>query len=450
MMKRFLCMLFAVLMGLSCLSFIGCNSEPEFTEDGKKIIRFAFNSWDVSNRVWERVINKANEILDEQGEKIEIQGVKIAGSGWNDYYMKMQTQIGTGRGPDIGEIAESYMPQCIMNGMALEITDLVDRDLNMDDYYELAFNGAMRDGDKLYGMPSSLHVLLMYYNKDMFTEKGLEMPSRDWNDAMSFTELRETAKALTSSDTGANKVFGFQGAPYMGYIGMYAKSNGGHNVFDDAGNCTLTEPESLEVYKLFDDMYFTDKSIPLPGDNEILSAFERFEAGKIAMMVEGTCSLPDINEIDSFNVGVAAVPAGKGTAYTSEFLNSFVIWKGTDNVENSWKALKAIYSEECWNIMVEENFCGLPVCKATLENYSDAFLGNTMDADDNKCLTDALEHLLNVPYNAFYQKADDEANQAMDKWLLQTKKDDGSIYTYADYAEEVKQIVLSAKAESEE
>ena len=55
-------------------------------------------------------------------------------------------QIAAGTGPDIGLIAESFMPQCISTGIALDITDYMDR-INLDDYFSATFyNAAYQDG----------------------------------------------------------------------------------------------------------------------------------------------------------------------------------------------------------------------------------------------------------------------------------------------------------------
>lgn len=52
------------------------------------------------------------------------------------------------------------------------------------------------------------------------------------NKASSFDEYREMAKALTGGE-GANKTYGFSAGPYMAAIGMFNKSLGGNNVFDE-------------------------------------------------------------------------------------------------------------------------------------------------------------------------------------------------------------------------
>jgi len=407
----------------------------------KITVRFAYNAWDQSIIAYTAAIEKANSLLKNQGSGITIEGVKIPASDWNDYYSKIATQIAAKKGPDIGVIAESFVPQVITKGMAIDITQFVEAGLDKSKYFDATFQGsAYRDG-KYFGLPSSNYFMLMYYNKDMFAAAGLPEPSKDWNNAISFNRVREYALAMTKGD-GANKAFGFHGGPYMSFVGMYSVSNGGNNIFDSNGNCTLTSPQSLAVYKWFDDMYHVDKSLPTPTDTTLISPADMFKAGKLAMMVDGSWTLPAVKEIEGINIGLAAVPAGLGKAYSSMFLDDFIIWKGTQNPLASWQALAALYSDEVWDLLTKFNFCGIPISRKALDDNRSALLGAKFSAEDVKCFIGGLEHTLKVPYNEFYEQVDQQANNIMDEWTLGKIK-------YDEYAKKVSDIVMAGKAKAE-
>lgn len=428
-MKRILATLLCLMLAASIM--------PSLAED-TVTVRFAYNAFDASIVAWSACIDAANRVLKEQNKNIVIEGVQVPANDWNDYYTKMTTQIAAGTGPDIGLIAESYMPQAIDKGIALDITEYMDR-INMDEYFDATFyNAAYQDG-KFYGLPGSIYFMLMYYNKNLFEEKGVEMPSLDWNNSTTFEEVLEKSAVLSGGE-GANKTYGFNGGPYMAFIGMYSLSNGGNNVFDAEGNATLTSPESLAVYKWFDDM-MQNKYMPRPSDTTVISAFDMFATGKIGMLVDGSWSLSTLYNYDELNIGIAPVPSGNGKAHSAMYVDSFLVYKGTKNVEASFDALNAMISQEGWNALAQTAFGGIPVNRAAFEANRDKFLPAGMDATDMDVLVSGLDHAVKVPYNEFYEQADYEANLAMEEWLL-------GMITYEEYAGKVQGIVEKYEAES--
>jgi ABC-type glycerol-3-phosphate transport system substrate-binding protein len=281
--------------------------------------------------------------------------------------------------------------------------------------------------------------MLTYYNKDLFAEKGVPAPSLDWNNAITFDQVLNDCAALSGGE-GANKTYGFNGGPYMAFIGMYSLSNSGHNVFDDEGNVTLTQPESLAVYHWFDDM-LQKGYMPRPSDTQVISAFDMFATGRIGMLVDGSWSLASLYDYDEMNIGIAPVPSGNGQSYSAMYVDSFVVYKGTKNEEAAFDALNAMISTEGWNALAQTAFGGIPVNRIAFEENKDKFLPMGMDAEDLDVLISGLDHAVRVPYNEFYQEADYEANLAMDQWLL-------GMIGCEEYAEEVKGIVEKYAAES--
>lgn len=363
---------------------------------------------------WEAQAEAANTLLEPQN--IQIKAQKIAAPSWSEYYQKIVAQQAAGRAPDIGRAAESLMPQIVARGQAVELTPYVS-ELDLSQYFESPFrSAAFRDG-KHYGFPSGTYNMVLYYNKALLDEAGLAHPSTDWNNAISFQQVRDYAKQLTEGE-GGNKRFGFAAGPYMAFIGMYSLSNGGQNVFAEDGSCALTQPESLAVYQWFDDMLQTDGSMPRPTDTEVISGLEMFRSSRIAMMVDGTFVHTVIRDIEEFPVGIAAVPSGTGPAFSSQFVDSWVVWKGTEHEREAWEAIKALNSPEALSALAGAGVGGTPVLRQTLEEQGDVLIGERFAAEDKAAFLGALDHGISVPYNEFYQEADDRVNSSMDEWLL--------------------------------
>jgi len=362
---------------------------------------------------WLAQVEVANELLADQNIRINVQ--QIPASGWSEYYQRIVAQIAARRAPDIGRIAESFMPVVIENGHALDLTDYMS-EIDMSQYFEAPFYASAHQDGRFYGFPSGTYNMLLYYNKDLFDAAGLPYPSSDWENAITFDQVEAYAQTLTQGE-GANKTFGFAAGPFMGFIGMYAVSNGGANVFHEDGSCALTEPEALEVYGWFDRM-LSAGTMPRPTDTSVVSAFEMFRAGRLGMIVDGTWYLNPLKEVDNFRVGIAAVPSGSGQAYSSQFVDAWVVWRGTENPDAAWEAIKALNSKEALGALAAAGVGGIPVHQGTFEEAGDQILGDGFGAEDRAAFRGALENGLAVPYNESYQEIDDRVNATLDEWLL--------------------------------
>lgn len=406
-----------------------------------EMVEISFSMAAYSNEVdgWTAMIEEANRQLENNGKNIYIKINKVPCTGWPEYYQKVITQMAGGSAPDIGRIAESYMPMLINKGQVVDLTDYMAEDFDMSRYYEKTFeNSAYVDGH-YYGLPSGLNYYLVYYNKDMFDAAGLDYPSPDWNNASSFDEYREMAKALTGGE-GANKTYGFSAGPYMAAIGMFNRSLGGNNVFDDNGNPTMNDTVTKEVYGWFDAMLREDYSMPRPTDTKVMSAFDMFKAGRLGMILDGTWWLGGIRDITDFNVGIAAIPSGKGAeAFTSQFVDSFVIFKGSKHEAEAWEAVKAIMSTEAFQALAKTGVGGVPVAKDVANAVIDESLGSAVDENGKTCAEEGMNHTIKVPYNSYYQEADQKVNNVMDEWLLGKISSD-------QFAENVQQILLDYAA----
>lgn len=363
---------------------------------------------------WTAAVDAANELLADQNIRIVVQNVPV--TDWNEYYQRSVAQIAAGQPIDIGRLAESHLPTAIRDGVVLDITDKV-AELPMDEYFANAFDSAAFQNGRYYGVPSGIYYLVMYYNQDLFDAAGLEYPSADWTDAITFEQVREYAQQLTSGE-GPNKTFGFSAGPYIAFIGMYASSAGGDNVFADDGSCALQQPESLAVYHWFDAMLREDMTQPRPTDTRVISAFDMFTSGRIAMIVDGTWFQTAMRDIEGFDVGIAAVPSASGDAVSASFVDSWVMWEGTEHPEEAWEALKALASVEASTALAERGVGGIPIRRDTLENLSDVMIGENFDEASRTAFIQGLDHIQGVPYNEFYNEIDTEVNSVLEEWLL--------------------------------
>ena len=106
------------------------------------------------------MIDEANRQLEAEGKNIAIKINKVPCTGWPEYYQKVITQMAGGSAPDIGRIAESYMPMLINKGQVVDLTDYMANDFDMSQYYEKTFE-------------NSAFAAVSYTHLDVYKRQGI-------------------------------------------------------------------------------------------------------------------------------------------------------------------------------------------------------------------------------------------------------------------------------------
>lgn len=115
----------------------------------------------------------------------------------NDLYTTLITQTTAGTLPDIFSMSEAYSANCQEMGMGVEnLSELLGEEY-MSGLLEAAVKNATVN-DKLVYLPWQNNTTAVVYRKDLFEEKGIEIP-KTWD------EFLEVAKALTEDLDGDGK-----------------------------------------------------------------------------------------------------------------------------------------------------------------------------------------------------------------------------------------------------
>ncbi len=409
-----------ILMLIAIVSAVqGCRKDREDDDDAFTEVLFALKSSENENAGWLAMIDAANEVLFT--ERINISVQIIVAETWPDYYTKLASKMADRSGPTIGRIAESFIPQMIQMNQIVDLSDVVD-DLDMENYYEKAFEGVINQDGTYYGLPTGIQHMLTYYNKNLYDayndahpEDPIPYPSRDWDDATRLDEMDDIALKL-SSGTGSRRVFGLSAAPYLAFAGMYAKSLGGHNIFDDQGNLETDTSTFRDVYRWYDGMIRDDHSLPRPNDTIINSSYDMFLQQRVVTMIDGAWWVPSFQNIESFDIGIAAIPSGLGASYTTQFVDAFFMLRTARDVDSNKKALKALMSEEAAIALASTGTGGVPIHRGASDTYAET-LSQSFSEEDIACFFEGLEHTLSVPYTTYYETVDQAINQKMDLWL---------------------------------
>ena len=176
----------------------------------------------------------------------------------------------------------------------------------LDSFYK-AFMLNSQTGGKTWGVPFQRSTIVMYYNKEMFKEAGLDpnKPPTSW------AEMAEAARKLTKKDAaGKVTTYGVQipssGFPYWLFQALAIQN--GVALANDAGNAVkFNDPKVIEALEYWVDL--TKQAVHPSGIVEWGTTPKDFFEKKVAMMWTTTGNLTNVKNNAKFDFGVAMLPA---------------------------------------------------------------------------------------------------------------------------------------------
>ncbi|MFQ5822787.1 MAG: ABC transporter substrate-binding protein [bacterium] len=199
---------------------------------------------------------------------------------------------------------------------------------------------------KLYSMPFNSSTAILYYNKDLFKNAGLD-PNHP---PTSYKEMSEMGRKIIESEVTPN-VLSF-GWPAWVFEQMHALHNQFYTNNSNGRDGRATEVlfnRTFGVKVLEQWVQWARNKIFIYGGREY-SANKAFLSGQIAMLIQSTSSVASIEKAAKFEVGTSFLPRLEGYDRGNSVIGGATIWvmKGS-----SEKELKAIWQFLRWLIQPE-------------------------------------------------------------------------------------------------
>ena len=153
--------------------------------------------------IFRAAINEAIKTFEREHPQVEVQVLEVGGN----YYQKILIMMASRMAPDLIWMGQSF-GEFADRGAFLDITDRVARDVDIKAFHPQAIEWYRRNGRQI-GIPYSIDISYVVYNKALFDEAGIAYPSADWD----FNEFVEKARALTRDRNGDGRTdqFGYTG-----------------------------------------------------------------------------------------------------------------------------------------------------------------------------------------------------------------------------------------------
>ena len=249
---------------------------------------------------------------------------------YQDSITKALTAVKSGEPPVTSILLSTDMYTLIDEDAIVPFDDLVKTPEDqawLKSFYP-AFMENSQTGGKTWGIPFQRSTIVLYYNKELFKEAGLDpnRPPQNWKEQV------EVAQKLTKRDaSGKVTQWGLQipssGFPYWLFQALAIQA--GTNLMNATGTQTYYDrPEVIEGLTYWVDLVKKHKVHP-EGIVEWGSTPKDFFEKKVAMVWTTTGNLTNVRTNAKFDFGVAMLPAGKQRGSPTGGGNFYVYKKAT-------------------------------------------------------------------------------------------------------------------------
>lgn len=250
--------------------------------------------------------------------------IEVDGAPFGDYFTLLQTDIISGDAPDVFELNYENFVTYAASGALLDLTGLFSEDAP---YYPRALEAFSYQGVQ-YGLPETFSTVLLYYNKDLFDQAGVEYPTTEWT----WDDARAAAEAIGAL---GDDIWGLYQPTQFWEFYKKAAQNGECVFFnEDQTESLINSPACVETLDMMVGL-INDGIIPTQEQLSGISDSELFHDGKIGMWVTGIWMFGALADMEA-NWDVQLEPMINQHAHHF-FSNGVVVSADTDVAEAAVK-----------------------------------------------------------------------------------------------------------------
>ncbi|WP_067727643.1 extracellular solute-binding protein [Oceanobacillus damuensis] len=340
-----------ILLGILLLLVVAaCSSDEGDSENGAKADDSEGTGGEITLEYWQYSFDSKVKLMDELIAEFEEAnpGIKVEQTNfpYDQYNEQVAAQVPAGRGPDVINLFYGWVPTYVDAGYLQPLPqDAFPHDEIESEFFPLV-EATKMDGE-YWTIPTAVRTLALFYNKDLFTEAGLDpdSPPTTWE------ELEDYAVQLTKADSSGR----------LEQSGMaWEPAQQGHQWLRDgltiqAGGQVLSEdrrdvvwgddPAGLEAFKYW--LSFpTDLGTSEQGfyTDDVTA----FVTEKAAMNVDGSFRIGTLqSDAPDLNYAVAPLPGKEAQSTNSSFwTNGITAGVEGEKLEAATKFLEFLTSDD--------------------------------------------------------------------------------------------------------
>lgn len=315
----------------------GCAQEERRTPDGRIIIDY----WEK----WEKFEKEAmRQIVDDYNASQDKVYVNFLSVGQLDQKLLLATA--GGNPPDVAGLWAWRLYSYAETGALQPLDDLMERDGIMPDDYLPSIYNQLNYRGFTWALPTTPATLALHYNREMFSEAGLD-PDRP---PQTLAELKEYARKLTKYDEEGEIIqLGFSPNEPGWWNDRWGYWFGGRLLNEDATQLTIDSPENVAAYEWvqsFPEEYGKEEmQLFQASGGQFASSQNLFLAGKVAMVLQGPWMSTFIEEYaPGMEWSAAPFPPAQADMEPVTICEAdvLVIPKGVEHREEAWDFIKFV------------------------------------------------------------------------------------------------------------
>ena len=317
-----------------------------------------------------------------------INGNNDAG-GWQ---VKPETMAAAGTPPDVAWHGPEWFPGVVSKGIYQPIDAYLGKQPKAEvaDFFPRVMEQYAWEG-KQYGVPASITVMTIFYNKDLFDREGVAYPDGTWTFEGKYLDA---AKRLTKREGDRLVQLGV-GNPHRYWVWPWA---GGADYLDKDGKKVVLQsnPEAARWFQFAADLRTRHRVAPTVDEEKAMQGGTRnfFLTGQVAMEIEGNWTLSDRKTIKSFTWDVAPVPMGSKERPTPFFSTADMVCAGSKNPDEAFSFAMYVGAPAAEKILAAE-FGRVPARKSLWTYFTT--LDNGLQPKNRKVIVDALDYARSAP-----------------------------------------------------
>ncbi len=290
----------------------------------------------------------------------DVHVVAIYQGTYDQMVTKLKAAFLSQRTPDIVQLNIEHLRIFTANSQLVDldkfITPSFKKDFVPQFWKTVVING------KVYAVPFNMSCLMLFYNKDLFRQAGLnpDSPPRTWK------EMVEMAKKLTIKPSQYGLYWGVNGQSTAFYeFEPLIWQNGGKIFNTQMTKCLVNQPQAIQALKEWKSWF--DMGISTKNMN-YQEGIQAFMMGRIAMGPMTSGGIRYALDNLPWNLGVAMLPSHKATVTTLGG-GSLAIVKGIpkDKMRAAWKFINWMTNTQN-TLYWYENTGYLPVRESALHS----------------------------------------------------------------------------------
>ena len=282
---------------------------------------------------------QANLLVDAYNESHENQ-VELTVVPNDDYVAKVGAAAGSGGLPDLFAADIVYVPNWVEQGLFQDITANIDGFDFKDEINKGHLSAGTLDGEE-YVLPFVLDLSMMFWNKDLATEAGLDAEAGP-ADLAEYAEWAKAIQALNKPDTYGTAT-GLNCGGCLVFTWFPSVWADGEEVLSDDGTESLLASDTAkEVYATWKDLWDSGAVLPSSQDEAGPTWTAGFTEGKVGIQFYPATLLSST----PFDAGVAGIPGPNGGGSTFVGGDGIGVSKDSKKAAQAWNFLNWLMSEE--------------------------------------------------------------------------------------------------------